>query len=441
MRSQSGNRRHSAALRPSRSSSSLLQGRSHSQSLQATHFSLLALFISLHSSFMTVASSSTRSSSSSCSSMLSSLLVYTTTREVRIHEPSLALAYYACVGLLMLYIILGDFVAGHAYQASCTLVSSVDTKAKGQAIVENLPGKTVLDASDLVTSTGDGFFAATSLRTTQQLMGTCTGVRTSEQCTVDAECKAGAMAWSGEQTGKCVDNPSGTPPKTCEVYGWCPGEPEGEAGTHDVQGVGNFTVFARINSRFECDGGRTYRYTNALGSEPTPGVNLFTINEMIEGLGELDAGMDVALTFAFNCDLDRGDVQKTCTPSISTRRLDNVDGSTLSEGYNLRTVTYGDSISWDNRTLTKWYGIRVRVRTVGRGRRFSASETFAHIGSGVAMLGVAAVITDFLLMYVFRHRAQLYELLAQRKVLVADATGSGGTAEEITDDNEQPLLR
>ena len=87
--------------------------------------------------------------------MLSSLLVYTTTREVRIHEPSLALAYYACVGLLMLYLILGDFVAGHTYQASCTLVSSADTKAKGQAIVENLPGKTVLDASDLVTSTGD----------------------------------------------------------------------------------------------------------------------------------------------------------------------------------------------------------------------------------------------------------------------------------------------
>ena len=344
--------------------------------------------------------------------------MYTTSREVRIPSWRLAAVYYATTAALLVYVVLGDFVGGHGYQAPCNLVSSVATKAKGQSLVDGLGARTVLDASDLVASTGDGFFAPTSLRSTPQAMGACAGSKGSEACKADADCTKGEMAWSGEQTGRCVDNPYGAPPRTCEVNGWCPAEPDGDEGTHAVRNAANFTVYVRINSRFECAGGETFRYTNALGDEPVAGVNLFRIGEVVAGLGDEDAGMDVALTFAFDCNLDRGNVQETCAPSISARRLDAVEGSELSEGYNVRTVVYGNSSDpWAERTLTKWYGVRVRVRTVGQGRRFSATTTFTHVGSAVAMLSIAAVVTDMLLLYWFRNHGAAFDEYAQRKVL------------------------
>mmetsp|Transcript_16290 Transcript_16290/g.39770 ORF Transcript_16290/g.39770 Transcript_16290/m.39770 type:complete len:174 (+) Transcript_16290:242-763(+) len=125
----------------------------------------------------------------------------------------------------------------------------------------------------------------------------------------------------------------------------------------------------------------------------------------------------------FDCDLDMGVDQ--CGPRIpfEVMRLDTPD-SELSAGYNVRYLspvttrplpqpdcTFDEG--GDSRTVAKAFGPRIRVQITGRGRRWDLMMLTTTLGAGLALLGVATLVVDLLLLYVLPLRASYTDLKFQ----------------------------
>ncbi len=52
-------------------------------------------------------------------------------------------------------------------------------------------------------------------------------------------------------------------------------------------------------------------------------------------------------------------------------------------------------------------GIRARFDLTGSGKKFDVVETLTHIGSGLALLGIATLVTDMVALYVLPSRRTL----------------------------------
>eukprot|EP00958_Prasinococcus_capsulatus_P000179 scaffold13_cov377-Prasinococcus_capsulatus_cf.AAC.16 len=182
-----------------------------------------------------------------------------------------------------------------------------------------------------------------------------------------------------------------------------------------VIGIQDFTLFFRVNVRFPACGG--VEWNNANGTLPSPGWNLFSVEEILALAGAdvslvQPQGADVAVSINFNCNLDLG-VEK-CSPELpfSAHQLDTRDSS-LSRGYNFRKSIAGPD--GETRTLVKEYGFRFRIEVSGKGRKFDPLVTLTTIGAGVALLGIASLATDAILLAFHKDR-QLYRQLKYPEV-------------------------
>ena len=199
----------------------------------------------------------------------------------------------------------------------------------------------------------------------------------------------------GILNGECVAS-------RCQVAGWCPSEPKSNDDLVEIEGAGDFTVFIRVNARFPCKKdkhGFAKSVNNLPGNDLTPGVNLFTLQDILEAGGlnftEIKKqGADLVASTSFDCDLDVD--MKSCKPSsIQVIRIDT--NSNVSTGYNTRKVSMRPS--QDERVLQKLVGVRVRVQVTGKGRYFDIITLLTHFGSGVALLGLATVAVDFIVLH------------------------------------------
>lgn len=336
-------------------------------------------------------------------------------------------------------------------------------KVKGVAVHEQPENKAapfvLYDATDLTTYENGGVFIATSIMRTKQARGRCLGTFHTEYCPRPGSpepnnCTKGFLSRTGMQTGNC--NASQVQPGVyrCEVIGWCPGEVE-EDTIEALGNVGNFTLFVRTNVKF--DGirdadGHTLEHSNANGTEPTMGWNLFTLNDIL-GMGGIryedisKTGADIVLTIYFDCNLDLG-VEK-CGPRIpfEVLRLDTPN-SELSRGYNMRwlsaaTGTEGDVKNPDavidggaeSRTVVKAFGPRIRVQITGQGRRWDLMMLTTTLGAGVALVGVATLVVDFLLLYILPRRETYQGLKFQTYGADEEDEDQGAGSREI-----EPLL-
>lgn len=149
-------------------------------------------------------------------------------------------------------------------------------------------------------------------------------------------------------------------------------------------------------------------------------------------------GAEVALTITWNCNLDKD----SCDPQYSARRVDTIDDA--SGGYNFRFAKYwydGQGIQY--RTLTKAYGILFVVEIDGQGGKFSMAILFFRLGSTLALLGIAAVLSDMVVLS--RHsyyREQKYHLVSS-KDLRSPSTSSENRimTTSIFDDKKEPLIK
>ena len=384
--------------------------------------------------------------------------------------------YYSIIAVMFAYIVGFTLVAKKGYQATVPAVGSVALKVKGIASRPSPPGSLeppeLWDASDLTVYDSTGVFVATNIMRTEQARGVCPGTHEDEACALPgsgheteaspaSECREGVFSRSGEQTGRCVPAPSAGAGGACEVRGWCPGEPDADDASAPLENVGNFTVFLRTDVRFpgmRDKFGRTFDVTNANGTEPTPGWNLFTLDEILKMGGTRyedvkDAGADLQMNIYYDCDLDSA--LEACTPRMpfEVMRIDTAD-SALSHGYNARwlSAVKGDGPkaskgtkfdeNADTRALVKASGPRIRVSITGVGRRFDLEQLTTVVGAGVALMGVATAVVDVLLLYVLPKRAKYFGLKYQTYGAGDEdlSCGGGEAARESREDAEEPLL-
>nr|XP_032800969.1 P2X purinoceptor 4-like [Petromyzon marinus] len=326
------------------------------------------------------------------------LCEYETPRIVKIHSCKVSLANRLIQLLIVAYVVGWVFVVQRGYQDSEEVLSSVTTKVKGAALADSA----VFDAADYVVPPQEpnSFFVMTNfVLTPNQTQGTCPQVRL--------------------LTGSCV-RAGGAASKSCEVRAWCPLEHSDHVPSPALlQGAENFTVLIKNSVQFPkfsffkrniasgTNGSalRSCRYD----ARRDPHCPIFRLGDVVAGAGEnfqqiaLEGGV-VGIMVEWNCDLDLS--WERCRPSYSFQRLDaRHSNETIAPGYNFRFSRYFlNANGTESRALIKAYGVRFVVQVYGQGRKFNIIPTLMNVGSGIALLGVATVVCDVLVLYVFKRR-------------------------------------
>jgi len=179
--------------------------------------------------------------------------------------------------------------------------------------------------------------------------------------------------------------------------------------------VKDWTIFIRSTIHFPLFG---VSRDSANGTVTTPGYNLFTVNDLLKMAGTsydriAVAGGDIFVDVQWNCDLDKD--ENLCQPNFQAHFVQN---SVLSPGYNFRYTTnyflqqtvVNETILVEYRDLTKLYGIRFLFILSGTGRKFAIVPLMVSIGSGLSLLTLATVFSDFLLLYILPRRKYYQEV-------------------------------
>jgi P2X purinoceptor 4 len=142
----------------------------------------------------------------------------------------------------------------------------------------------------------------------------------------------------------------------------------------------------------------------------------------------------VGIEIAWNCDLDWK--LERCNPKYSFRRLDDPNVG-ISKGFNFRFARYHLEDGVQTRTLYKAYGILFKVVTTGRGGMFDFTTLVLKLGSMIALLGIAVVIGDVVVLYILKKR-KYYRENKYQEVVDMD---SDKEYEIITNPPEDPEAR
>ncbi|XP_056008746.1 P2X purinoceptor 4-like isoform X2 [Ostrea edulis] len=321
------------------------------------------------------------------------------------------------------------YVIGYAiiykkgYQDFDNVQSVVTTKVKGIVMVNTSihPDiQSIWDVADYIVppQENNAFFVITNLIVTPfQTLGTCPEdikIKGSN-CTLDRDCPAGTSlpVGNGVLTGKC-----NTDVGRCDIYAWCPVE----KGTLEIpkpavlENSKDFTVFIKNNIEFPKYNVKRRNLPDNASDEYLQkcrndgGANLrcpiFTLQSIVEGANSgsysnvASEGGVIQIRIKWNCNLDLS--EENCLPEYSFRRLDSSTYK-ISKGYNFR---YSKNFKFENgteyRTLYKAFGIKFVISVSGQARKFAPVPFFTNIGSGLALLSIATVICDIVVLYVLK---------------------------------------
>uniref|UniRef100_A0A673UU61 Purinergic receptor P2X 4 n=1 Tax=Suricata suricatta TaxID=37032 RepID=A0A673UU61_SURSU len=290
------------------------------------------------------------------------------------------------------------FVWEKGYQETDSVVSSVTTKAKGVTVTNTSTlGFRVWDVADYVIPAQEenSLFIMTNMITTiNQTQGLCPELPDKTTvCKSDANCAAGSSGVhsNGIATGRCVLF-NGTV-KTCEVAAWCPVEDDTHVPERNI--LPNTTT--------------AYLKSCIYDAVTDPFCPIFRLGKIVQDAGHSFQDMAVeggimGIQINWDCNLDR--TAALCLPRYSFRRLDTRDvDHNVSPGYNFRFAKYySDPTGTEHRTLIKAYGIRFDIIVFGKAGKFDIIPTMINIGSGLALLGVATVLCDVIVLYCMKKR-------------------------------------
>ncbi|KAM9621949.1 P2X purinoceptor 4 isoform 1-T1 [Trichechus inunguis] len=353
------------------------------------------------------------------------LFEYDTPRIVLIRSRKVGLMNRAVQLLILAYVIGWVFVWEKGYQEVDSVVSSVTTKAKGVAVTNTSElGFRIWDVADYVipAQEKDSIFIMTNMIITMnQTQGICPEIPDKTTvCQSDASCTAGSAGThsNGVATGRCV--PFSRTVKTCEVAAWCPLEDDTIVPTPAfLMAAENFTLLVKNNiwyPKFNFSKrnilpsfNTSYLKSCIYNAKTDPFCPIFRLGRIVASAGHSFQDMAVeggiiGIQIKWECNLDRA--AALCLPSYSFRRLDNRDTKhNVSPGYNFRFAKYYTSpAGMEHRTLVKAYGIRFDIIVFGKAGKFDIIPTMINVGSGLALLGVATVLCDVVVLYCTRKR-------------------------------------
>merc|ERR1719231_1092344 len=112
----------------------------------------------------------------------------------------------------------------------------------------------------------------------------------------------------------------------------------------------------------------------------------------------------------FDCDLNGHVDVDTCKPAWQFSRLDKTPTSNFSEGFNFYESSFDNPASCAERTIVKRYGLKFEFNVSGQGGQFSIMRLGLALGSGLAFLSIASLVTDFVLQH-FWHGKEKYKMI------------------------------
>jgi P2X purinoceptor 4 len=334
------------------------------------------------------------------------------------------------------YIVGYGIIYQKGYQKTGSVVGTVTTKMKGAYLFRNLSDFVgcedyfpedfvVYDPADYVIppQEPDSFFVMTNMWVTcGQKYGICPEENKIFPCTNDADCEEGhvPIGGNGPNTGQCNQTTG-----SCNIRAWCPVENENSNITrqHPRINASNFTVLIKNSIRYPSllpeqrkrnilpvDSDYLKNCTFSPHSRQSLYCPILSLGYIVEHIQDHDnnftilstQGGVVGIEIAWNCDLD-WKLEK-CNPKYSFRRLDDPNVA-LSAGFNFRFARYHLDDGVQTRTLYKAYGILFKVITTGRGGMFDFTTLVLKIGSMIALLGIAVVISDVVVLYVLKKRS------------------------------------
>lgn len=339
------------------------------------------------------------------------------------------------------YVIGFAIIFKKGYQDFDNVQSVVTTKVKGIVMVNTTVHpdiQPIWDVADYIVppQENNAFFVITNLIVTpNQSIGICPEDSTvyGSNCTVDKDCPAGTSlpVGNGFLTGKCDPDVN-----RCEIHAWCPVENGTTKAPKPaiLEESKKFTVFIKNNVEFpkynvkrrnlpdnvSNDYLQNCRYDGGANSR----CPIFTLQSIVEGAnsgsyGEvaMEGGV-IQIRIKWNCNLDLS-VDK-CLPEYSFKRLDSSTYK-ISKGYNFRySRNFKDANGTEFRTLYKAYGIKFVISVSGQARKFAPVPFLTNVGSGLALLSIATVICDIVVLYMLKARA-LYKEKKYLQVVGDDA--------------------
>lgn len=322
----------------------------------------------------------------------------------------------------------------HGYARDVTMIGSSMVKTKGNAFYLNETSGVmeVWDSIDVVNppvEDGAAFLTTNFIRTMEQTRGVCDS---NDPCKTNADCagRSSNQDSGGIRTGNC------TADGWCQVYAWCPVEdiiPPRQTFNY-LQGVEDFTTFFRVSVNFPSANKRVDNASPFLKASEI----LTSAGQTFEDVKQL--GALIAISYDWDCNLNRD--LKNCVPVVTYHRLDDPK-SGFSTGFNFR---YADHYMIRNQTtnafveyrnLFKVYGLRYVVLVSGSGYIFDIKNLATNLGSGLAMLSIAAVVSDILLVYVLPKRNLYKHVKVKEMEKFIDETDNETPASLNNDDIER----
>uniref|UniRef100_A0A9L0SK88 P2X purinoceptor n=1 Tax=Equus caballus TaxID=9796 RepID=A0A9L0SK88_HORSE len=361
-----------------------------------------------------------------CAGLAAFLFEYDTPRIVLIRSRKVGLMNRAVQLLILAYVIGWVFVWEKGYQETDSVVSSVTAKAKGVTVTNTSAlGFRIWDVADYVIPAQEEnslFVMTNMIITMNQTQGLCPEV--------------GSFSWKEPWTSR--------PLRPCLSAGCGPG-PHGPC-FHSffffqipdktnvpalLKAAENFTLLVKNNiwyPKFNFSKRNilsnittTYLKSCIYDAITDPFCPIFRLGNIVANAGHSFQDMAVeggimGIQIKWNCNLDRA--ASLCLPKYSFRRLDTRDvDHNVSPGYNFRFAKYyNDLTGTEHRTLIKAYGIRFDIIVFGKAGKFDIIPTMINIGSGLALLGVATVLCDVIVLYCMKkkyyYREKKYKYVA-----------------------------
>jgi len=322
------------------------------------------------------------------------LVAYDTPKEVKVLDRRLGMVHYIGQLGVLLYILIYVFIIRQEY---------FDTeKTNGLVISKIVPppdkvpdakAKVPWDISDFSTNPGEqgAVFLPTRILTTRGQVqdGYCGSPL--HPCKTSADCKVGN---DGLQKAECSKG-------MCMRRQWCPAQDAKDSKTevHYIDSQ-NYDIWFQTDlhfHRFELDVSTTEEKESIRW--PAPRANTYTMRDLllmgnVKAQDVKDYGAVLNVNQLFECDLGR----ETCGVRL---HIANVDGQT---GFNYVRNHFYEVNGVRKRDTHRLYGIRLIASATGIGSKVSVAQIMLQVSSGVALMGLARLAADLVLLYIIPER-------------------------------------
>uniref|UniRef100_H0XN94 P2X purinoceptor n=1 Tax=Otolemur garnettii TaxID=30611 RepID=H0XN94_OTOGA len=361
-----------------------------------------------------------------------SLFDYKTEKYVVAKNKKVGLLYRLVQLIILAYLVIWVFVIKKGYQdVDTSLQSAVVTKVKGVAFTNSSElGERLWDVADyVIPSQGENvFFVITNLIVTpNQRQKTCAEREDipDGMCSNDSDCHPGETVTAGHGEGLEWPGPEWGAKGDLEEIKSKPVEPFLKKAEDFTIYIKNFVRFPKFNfSRNNVMNIKKKSFLKSCRFDPkNPYCPIFHLGSIIRWAGStfheiaLEGGV-IGIHIEWNCDLDKA--ASECKPHYSFSRLDNKLSKSVSSGFNFRSLPAVPGwprswagVQWEDPGPVGNVGYRYQMIVNGKAGKFNIIPTVINVGSGLALMGVAAFICDLVLIYLLKksgfYRNKKYE--------------------------------